>query len=239
MNIAIIGYGKMGKAIEEIAVKRGHTISQKITSKDVLENLDWSSTDVAIEFTKPEVAKGNIAFCLSNDIPVIVGTTGWYEDFDEIKALCQKNSGSLITATNFSLGVNLFFALNEKLANMMNQHKDYDASMVEIHHTEKLDAPSGTGISLAEGLINNHDSYEKWENVKKGQNSVDSALVLESLREPNVPGTHKVMYENEIDSIEITHTAKSRKGFALGSVIAAEWLKDKTGVYTMRDVLDI
>lgn len=239
MNIALIGYGKMGKAIEEVALERGHQISLKITSKDNLSDMDWKGIDAAIEFTKPESAVANITFCLENKIPIAVGTTGWYDDYSELKELCTNKNGTLLAATNFSLGVNLFFALNEYLAKLMNKHQDYQASMVEIHHTEKLDAPSGTGITLAEGLIANHDIYNSWENVKKDQNSSQNALVLESLREPNVPGTHSVQYDNEIDSIHITHTAHNRKGFALGSVLAAEWIKDKNGVFTMRDVLDL
>lgn len=239
MNIALIGYGKMGKAIEEVALERGHQVSLKIISKDNLSDMDWKGIDAAIEFTKPESAVANIKFCLENKIPIAVGTTGWYDHYSELKDLCAKEKGTLLAATNFSLGVNLFFALNEYLAKLMNKHHDYQASMVEIHHTEKLDAPSGTGITLAEGLIANHDVYNSWENVKKGQNSSQNALVLESLREPNVPGTHSIQYENEIDSIQITHTAHNRKGFALGSVLAAEWIKDKNGVFTMRDVLDL
>lgn len=238
MNIALFGYGKMGKEIETIATGRGHAISAKVDSKKPKESFDYSDTDVIIEFSKPEFAQENIRFAIDNNIPIVVGTTGWYDHLTELSALCEEKGGSILHATNFSLGVNVFFAVNRYLAKIMNTVDNYSAELVEIHHTEKLDAPSGTGISLAEQIIANHDGYNQWENVKKEAISVSNSLPIESLRLPDVPGTHEVKYGSEIDTIEIKHTAHNRKGFALGSVLAAEWVKDKKGVFTMEDVLN-
>lgn len=229
----------MGKEIETILLERGHVVSLKVSSKDHLESLDFSTTDVVIEFSTPQSALKNITFCLENKLPVIIGTTGWYNNFKELTELCNSNKGAMLHATNFSLGVNLFFALNTQLAKLMNDHPSYKCSVKEIHHTEKVDAPSGTGISIAEQIINESESLTQWENVKISQLSNNNSLSLESERLPNVPGTHEVIYENEIDKIEISHTAHSRKGFALGSVFAAEWIKDKTGVFTMNNVLNL
>ena len=239
MNIALFGYGKMGKEIEKVLLERGHTISHLISSKDNLDSINFSNTQVVIEFSTPNAAKKNIEFCLRHQLPVVIGTTGWYDELDELSNLCESNEATMIHATNFSLGVNLFFKLNEQLAKLMNNHPSYTCTVTEIHHTEKKDAPSGTGITLAEGIIKELDQKTKWENVGLTDISNKTVLSLESERLPHVPGTHEVTYENEIDKIKISHTAHSRKGFALGSVIAAEWIIDKKGVFTMSDVLGL
>ncbi|MCG8575041.1 MAG: 4-hydroxy-tetrahydrodipicolinate reductase [Flavobacteriales bacterium] len=238
MNIGIFGYGRMGKEIEKIAIERGHSITAKVNSNQPKESFDLSETDVIIEFSIPEFAEENIRYALDNDLPIVVGTTGWYDSLAELSDFCKDRNGALLHATNFSIGVNLFFALNKKLAALMNPFSDYEASLEEIHHTQKLDAPSGTGISLAEQVIEGLDRYDKWENVKKTETSNSSALSIESLRLPDVPGTHTVTYTSEIDTLEIKHTAHNRKGFALGSVLAAEWIADKKGIFTMSDVLN-
>lgn len=239
MNIALFGYGKMGKEIEKVLLERGHTISHLISSKDNLDSINFSNTQVVIEFSTPNAAKKNIEFCLKHQLPVVIGTTGWYDELDELSNLCESNEATMIHATNFSLGVNLFFKLNEQLAKMMNSHPSYTCAITEIHHTEKKDAPSGTGITLAEGIIKELDQKIQWENVGISDVSNKTVLSLKSERLPHFPGTHEVTYENEIDKIEISHTAHSRKGFALGSVIAAEWILDKKGVFTMSDVLGL
>jgi len=239
MKIALFGYGKMGKEIEKIALERGHTISAKISRSYAKENLKPGDADAVIEFTSPEAAEENIRYCLENKIPVVIGTTGWYDQFDAITEKCRKENGAMLYATNFSLGVNLFFAVNKYLAKLMANHHEYEAGVVEIHHTQKLDAPSGTGISIAEQIIANHPNYTAWKNVKKSQIENDKTLSIESLRLPDVPGTHEVKYESEIDTIEIKHTAHNRKGFALGSVLAAEWIAGKKGIFTMNDVLNL
>ncbi len=233
MNIALFGYGKMGKMIEQIAIKRGHTIVAKvdIDSPDV----DFSQVDVAIDFSIPNIAFDNIKNCFENDTPVISGTTGWLEKFDEAVALCNEYKGAFIYASNFSLGVNIFFELNNYLARMMKNLKDYSITMEEIHHTQKLDAPSGTAITLAEGIINN-SNYQSWK-LHSSEN--DHEIQIDAKRIENVPGTHTVNYESKVDSITINHTAHNREGFALGAVIAAEWLQNKTGVFSMKDVLNL
>lgn len=232
MKIALLGYGKMGKVIERIALERGHVIVLKKSSKDSFEGLE--NADVAIDFSVPSSAVGHITECLTTTIPVISGTTGWLEDYEKIVALCNEKKGSFIYGSNFSLGVNIFFELNEYLAKMMHNLKQYNVSMEEIHHTQKLDAPSGTAISLANGIVKN-SAYTNWtlENPK------DNEIHIEAKRIENVPGTHSVFYDSEVDQIEIKHTAHSREGFALGAVIAAEWLVGKKGVFTMKDVLGI
>ena len=232
MNIVLLGYGKMGKLIEKIAVNRGHNIS---AIKDIdRTEVDYSNADVAIDFSTPEVAADNIAESLQNGVAVISGTTGWLDRYEEITALCHKLNGAFLYASNFSLGVNAFFALNNYLARLMGSHSQYKSSLEEIHHIHKLDAPSGTAISLAEAIIE-HSSYKNW--------SLDSAtaetLHIESKRIGEVPGTHTVKYTSPVDDIEIRHTAHSRDGFALGAVIAAEWIKDKNGVFSMSDVLNL
>lgn len=237
MKIALFGYGKMGKVIEKIALERGHEITARVSSAQPKEGFDLSTTDVVIEFSRPESAVENISYCLNNNLPVIVGTTGWYDNFDKLSQLCQQKNGAFIWATNFSLGVNIFFELNKQLARIMNQQSAYEAEVVEIHHTEKLDAPSGTGISICEGIIEETDKYAQWENVKKSQIEKDQTLSIESLRLPKVPGTHEVKWSSEIDTIEIKHTAHNREGFGLGAVVAAEWILNKQGIFTMQDVL--
>ena len=233
MKIALLGYGQMGKAIEKIAIKRGHEIVLTVDSKT--SDYDISKADIAIDFSIPSSAESNIKNCFNNNIPVISGTTGWHNQIEEITALCYQKNGAFITATNFSLGVHLFFELNEQLAKMMSALNDYTISIEEIHHTKKLDAPSGTAITLAEGIIK-HSNKDNWSldvtNDKK-------TLPITAKRIPEVPGTHTITYSSEIDTININHTAHNREGFALGAVVAAEWLVDKKGVYTMKDVLGI
>ena len=238
MRILILGYGKMGKAIEEIAEERGHTIAHKINinNTQALKFIDGSQIDVAIEFSQPDAAFENISFCLNNNIPVVSGTTGWLTKKPQADALCLEKNGGFFYASNFSLGVNLFFRLNEMLAAMMDQHPNYKSKITEIHHTEKLDAPSGTAISLAEGIINNLSSKKRWLNEPSDDESV---IPIISKREPDVPGTHIVKYKSEIDEIEIKHTAKSRTGFALGAVLVAEWIIDKKGVFSMKDFMKL
>lgn len=236
MNIAIIGYGKMGKEIEQIALERGHQVVLKITSSNVKEyNFDnLKKVDAAIEFTSPDFAVNNINICLSSNTPIVVGTTGWYDRFDEVKESVAENEGSLLYATNCSVGVNLFFRLNKYLAKVMDNHKEYDVKMEETHHTQKLDAPSGTAITLAEGIIANHEGKDVWV---LGDSHSKNQLGVKAHRIENVPGTHVVNYSSEIDDIEIKHTAHNRKGFALGAVLAAEYISDKKGIFTMEDVL--
>lgn len=235
MNIALIGYGKMGKEIETLAVKRGHTIVLKIDkdNADKLNDNDLKKADVAIEFSTPHTVIENIQKCFSAGLPIVVGTTGWYDRFDEISDDCKKRSGTLFHATNFSLGVNLFFKVNTYLAELMNKYETYDISMEEIHHVHKLDKPSGTAITLANQVIEKIGRKIKWSIDEKK----DDTLFIKDIREGEVPGTHIIKYHSEIDDIEIMHKAHNRKGFALGAVIAAEYLKGKKGIYTMNDIL--
>lgn len=232
MRIALFGYGKMGKMIEHVALSRNHEIVAKIDVDS--ESPDFENIDVAIDFSMPTSAFENISQCLENEVPIISGTTGWLENYRKAVELCEEKKGAFIYASNFSLGVNVFFELNEYLAKMMNNLNDYKVSLEEIHHTQKLDAPSGTAITLAEGVISN-TNYEAWE--LDGKN--DKKIPITSKRIGLTPGTHTVNYENKIDAIEIKHTAHNREGFALGAVIAAEWIHGKTGVFTMKDVLNL
>ena len=232
MKIALLGYGKMGKVIENIALERGHEIVLRKGSSDSFDGL--LNADVAIDFSVPTSAVHHISECLNHNIPVISGTTGWLENYDEMVNLCKEKNGSFIYGSNFSLGVNIFFELNNYLAKMMKNLKDYNVSMEEIHHTQKLDAPSGTAISLAEGIIQNTD-YTNWTL----NNASTNEIYIDAKRIENIPGTHSIFYDSKVDQIEIKHTAHSREGFALGSVIAAEWLVGKKGVFTMKDVLGI
>ncbi len=232
MKIALLGYGKMGKVIEKIALERGHEIVLRKGSSDSFDGL--LQADVAIDFSVPNSAVNHISECLNHNIPVISGTTGWLENYDEMVNLCQEKNGSFIYGSNFSLGVNIFFELNNYLAKMMKNLKDYSVSMEEIHHLQKLDAPSGTAISLANGIIENTD-YTNWTL----DNAATNEIYIDAKRIENIPGTHSVFYDSKVDQIEIKHTAHSREGFALGSVIAAEWLLGKKGVFTMKDVLGI
>lgn len=232
MKIALLGYGRMGQAIEQIAINRGHDIVIK-TSKDSGYNI--KDADVAIDFSIPNAAFNNISICLNNNVPVISGTTGWLDKYNDAVSLCEKNKGAFIYASNFSLGVNIFFELNEILAKMMTKLEDYKVDIEEIHHTKKLDAPSGTAITLAEGVIKNHSQYSNW----KLDESTENTLPITAKRIPDVPGTHIITYKSDIDTVKIEHEAHSRQGFALGAVIAAEWIIGKTGVFTMKDVLNI
>lgn len=232
MKIALLGYGKMGKVIENIALERGHEIVLRKGSSDSFDGL--LATDVAIDFSVPSSAVNHISECLNHGIPVVSGTTGWLENYDKMVELCQEKNGSFIYGSNFSLGVNIFFELNEYLAKMMKNLSAYKVSMEEIHHTQKLDAPSGTAISLANGIIEN-SAYTNWTL----ENPSNTEIHINAKRIENIPGTHSVYYDSKVDQIEIKHTAHSREGFALGSVIAAEWLYGKKGVFTMKDVLGI
>ena len=232
MNIALLGYGKMGKTIERIALERGHTIVFK-SSRNTTD-IDLSNADVAIDFSIPNAAVNNITTCFNNT-PVISGTTGWLEDYDNMVALCNQKNGAFIYGSNFSLGVNVFFELNNYLAKMMNTLEQYNISLEEIHHTQKLDAPSGTAISLAEGVIDNSDKTA-W---KLDSTTNNSEIPIIAKRIDDVPGTHTIDYTSEVDSIKIEHIAHNRNGFALGAVIAAEWIINKKGVFTMKDVLGL
>jgi len=232
MKIALLGYGRMGKEIEKIAVSRGHEI---VIKKDINDTIDIHLTDVAIDFSIPTSAFDNISNCIKNKVPVISGTTGWLDKHHEAIELCEKEKGAFIYASNFSLGVNIFFELNKQLAKMMNSLENYNISIEEIHHMKKLDAPSGTAITLAEGIIEN-SSKENWE---LGENSSKENIPIVAKRISEVPGTHTIWYDSKVDIIEIKHTAHSRKGFALGAVVAAEWIIGKTGVFSMKDVLNI
>lgn len=238
MNIALIGYGKMGKAIEEIAIERGHSIVLKIND----ENLDdftkdnVTTADVAIEFSGPHSAYDNIKALIDFGVPVVSGSTGWTERIDEINKYCNEQNGAFLYASNFSVGVNIFFELNKKLAALIAPHTEYAVSMEEIHHTQKKDAPSGTAITLAEQILEQLSQKKKWVN----QSSNDAAeLPIISKREDPAPGTHSIKYSSTIDDIEIIHTAHNRKGFALGAVLAAEFIKGKKGVFSMKEVLGI
>jgi 4-hydroxy-tetrahydrodipicolinate reductase len=238
MKIAILGYGRMGKEIEQIAVARGHEVVLKMTEENRNEVLPrLSDADAAIEFSQPGSAISNIEACFSANVPVVVGTTGWYDHFDSIATQCKSNGQALFTATNFSLGVNLFFEMNRQLAKLMNPHTDYEVSMEEIHHVHKLDSPSGTAITIAEGLIDELDSKASWTEDNSAPSNSEINII--SSREGEVPGTHVVHYNSEIDHIEIKHEAHNRKGFALGSVLAAEWIQGKKGVFTMKDLLNL
>lgn len=233
MKIGLIGYGKMGKAIEEIVVERGHEVVLKVSHTPTPEEL--KDIDVAIEFSRPEYAYDNLKVLLESNTPTICGTTGWLDQQEEVNQLTLTNNTAFLYASNFSLGVNLFFELNQQLARMMNKYRaEYNINLEEIHHTQKLDAPSGTAITIAEGIIDN-TSYNNWSMEEQGE----SIIPIEAKRIENVPGTHIVQYTSEVDTIEISHTAHSRKGFALGAVIAAEWIADKKGVFSMKDVLEL
>lgn len=236
MKIALLGYGKMGQVIEKVALSKGHTIVLKVSSKNAeFKSTELNKADVAIEFSKPEFAVSNIEKCFEANVPVIVGTTGWYSSFEEVQSMCVSKKQSLVHATNFSIGVNLFFKLNQELAKLMNPHKEYKVEAEEIHHTQKLDAPSGTAISLAEQIIAETDHKNSWVNT---ESSRADELSIISRRIDEVPGTHSVYYKSTTDEIEIKHTAHNRSGFAGGAVLAAEWIVQKeSGIYTMKDVL--
>ncbi|MBD8082778.1 4-hydroxy-tetrahydrodipicolinate reductase [Chryseobacterium caseinilyticum] len=233
MKIALVGYGKMGKIIEEISQKRGHEIVARLKETPTAENLN--NPDVVIEFSVPEAAFSNIKACLENKIPVICGTTGWLGKREEIDRIANENETAFLYGSNFSLGVNLFFALNEKLADLMKNVDEYNCQLEEIHHIHKKDAPSGTAISIAEGIFKNNPKFDAW----KLEETKDNQLGIFAIREDEVPGTHSVFYRSEVDEIEIKHTAFNRNGFAHGAVVAAEFIKDKQGIFTMNDVLGL
>ena len=238
MKIALIGYGKMGKAIEEIAASRGHEAVLKIDEYNVAdftkENVD--KADVAIEFTGPHSAFENVKKALGYDIPVVCGSTGWLENLEEAKELCSNRKGSFIYASNYSVGVNIFFEINKKLAALMSTHKDYEVQVIEIHHTSKKDAPSGTAITIAEQILQSIKRKKAWVN-HISDNPGDLEIISERI-DP-AAGTHKVKYTSSVDDIEITHTAHNREGFALGAVLAAEFIAGKKGIYEMKDVLGL
>ncbi len=232
MKIALLGYGKMGKIIEKLALQKGHTLVLKTstaTSKDEI-----LKADIAIEFSTPDAAVSNITLCLENNIPIVSGTTGWLNKYNKMVKLCENRNGSFIYASNFSVGVNLFFNINEYVSKLMEPWKEYLVSMEEIHHTQKLDAPSGTAITLAEGIVNNSDK-KGW----KLENPSEEEIKITAKRIEDVKGTHIINYDSKIDIISIKHEAHTRDGFALGAILAAEWLVDKKGVFTMKDVLQI
>lgn len=244
MKIALLGYGKMGQIIERVATERGHDVVLKIG----IENLEEFTTenlkkaDVAIDFSAPDAAVANIYKCFEAKLPIVVGTTGWYGELQKIKNDCESSNNTLLYGSNFSIGVNIFFHLNKVLAKLMNNYPAYDVQVEEIHHTQKLDSPSGTAMTLAEGIIEEIDAKKEWVNELAGTPIADKItneqLLIESLRVENVPGTHTVIYGSEVDDIEIKHTAHSRAGFALGAVVAAEWLQNKRGFYSIADIFN-
>lgn len=238
MKLALIGYGKMGKEIEKIALDRGHKIELKIDvdNQDDLTVENLKKCDVAIEFTIPDSAVDNYFKCFEAGIPVVSGTTGWLDRKDEVHNKCKETNGTFFYGSNFSVGVNLFFELNKTLARLMGTRPEYSPEMTEVHHTQKLDAPSGTAISLAEDLIEVHPEIEKWAKEKK---NADNELPIKSERRGEVPGIHTIKYDSDVDYIEITHSAKSRKGFALGAVLAAEYSLGHKGILSMKDMLKI
>lgn len=232
MNIALVGYGKMGEKIEELALERGHSISHKINSHNKEE--DWSNCDLAIEFSHPDAAVDNIYRAIESKTPIVVGTTGWHEKFEEIQLKIIETNGALFYASNFSLGVNIFYQINQTLARLMSVQNSYKVKIEETHHTQKLDAPSGTAIVLADQIIANHSAYSEWSMEAKEKNDIP----IVSKRIDNVTGDHVIRYQNEIDNIEIKHSAKNRNGFALGAILAAEFLINRKGIYSMNDLLN-
>ena len=244
MNIALIGYGKMGQINERFAIERGHEVVLKISvdNLDDLTTANLKKADVAIDFSAPDAAIGNIYACFDANVPLVVGTTGWYGQLQQIKNECLSGNNSLLYGSNFSIGVNLFFHINEVLAKLMNNYPAYEVQVEEIHHTQKLDSPSGTAMTLAEGIIDQIDRKAEWVNELEGQELTDvlkkEQLLILSDRIENVPGTHTVIYSSEVDEIAIKHTAHSRAGFALGAVIAAEWLQHKQGFYNISDIFN-
>lgn len=244
MKIALLGYGKMGQIIEKFALERGHEIVLKISidNQETLTRQNLKAADVAIDFSTPDSVINNIYTCFDANVPVVVGTTGWYGKLQEVKNECNSSNNTLLYGSNFSIGVNLFFKLNQTLAKLMNNYPAYDVQVEEIHHTQKLDAPSGTAITIAEGIVENLDRKKEWLNEVVGTNvevfPTNEQLLIESHRIENIPGTHTVIYSSEVDEIEIKHTAHSRAGFALGAVVAAEWLENKTGFFSITDIFE-
>ena len=237
MNILLLGYGKMGKEIEKVAISRGHQIAHKIDLNNVedLHTINPTEIDVAIEFSGPEAAVANLLFCLNNNIPVVSGSTGWLDRKSEIDSICLQKKGAFFYASNYSLGVNVFFHVNRVLAKVMSRYPTYNVAIEETHHTEKKDAPSGTALSLAKDIIDHSKTKTSWVNAPAHELS---QLSIVSKREPQVPGTHLVKYDSQVDTIEIKHIAHSREGFALGAVVAAEWLPGKMGVFGMEDMME-
>ena len=242
MKIALLGYGKMGKAIEALLSEYGHSCVGKFNSENPATIETLSQADVAIEFSTPEQCSKNIALCFEANVPVVVGTTAWYGQYDEVISKMKSNS-AILSATNFSIGVQITFHLNKELARVMSKFPEYTASIEEIHHTAKLDKPSGTAITLAEGILENAPGLSSWkldeERQNENENENENELSIIALRLPDVPGTHTVRYTSEIDTIELKHKAHNRKGFAAGAIRAAEFLHGKSGVYTMKDVLNL
>jgi len=238
MNIALLGYGKMGREIENIARSRDHKVVLKIDVANLhdLTPANLSNVDVAIDFSTPVSAYPNIMTCFNAGIPVVCGTTGWLDRFEEVKKICLEQGRTFFYASNFSLGVNIFFALNRYLAGLMDPITDYDVTMKEIHHVHKLDAPSGTAITLAKDLIALLGRKDKWE-LNQAEDA--ATLRIDAVREDEVPGTHIITYDSEVDTLEITHRAKSRKGFALGAVLAAEFVKNRKGIFSMQDLFEV
>jgi 4-hydroxy-tetrahydrodipicolinate reductase len=238
MNILLLGYGKMGQLIGQLSESRGHSIAGKINidNLDELNSLDLASIDVAIEFSQPEAAVENIKWAIERGIPIVSGTTGWLDQKPEIEQLTLANNGAFFYASNYSIGVNIFFKVNEFLAKLMNETTGYKSAIEEIHHTAKKDAPSGTAITLAEGIIKNINELKNW-NLSEDVNETEHSLPITSKRIDPAPGTHIIRYSSEIDDIEISHTAHSRQGFALGAILVAEWIQGKKGVLSMDDFL--
>ncbi|MEN9339927.1 MAG: 4-hydroxy-tetrahydrodipicolinate reductase [Bacteroidota bacterium] len=238
MKIALIGYGKMGKAIEEIALERGHEIVLRIHSRNIemFTEANIQQADVCIEFSTPESAFQHVATCLQASVPVVCGSTAWLEQLPEAEAICRQHQTAFLYASNFSVGVNLFFRINKMVASLMGKHPEYKVSMEEIHHTQKKDAPSGTAVSLAEGILAEIPALHHWVNEESEQPNI---LPIVSKRIDPAPGTHTIQYDSDVDSISLTHTAHSRKGFAFGAVLAAEFICGKQGIYTMEDVLQL
>lgn len=236
MKIALIGYGKMGKEIEQILIARGHTIPLIIDLNNTndLDAAHLKEIDVAIEFTTPSTAYGNVVKCLEAGVPVVCGTTAWLDKLPQVEQLCKEKNGAFFYASNYSIGVNIFFEINRRLAQLMNRFGEYDVTIEETHHTQKKDAPSGTAVTLAEGILENLDRKQKWV---CGTTTVPEELEVVAIRRSVVPGTHTVTYESDVDSLSITHMAKSRRGFALGAVLAAEFLYGKTGIFWMKDLM--
>lgn len=238
MKLALIGYGKMGKIIEEIAISRGHTIVARSNSASPVESIDFSNVDAAIEFTTPDLAIQHIEYCVKQNTPIIVGTTSWDDEIAYVKDFVAQNDGTLLYASNFSIGVNIFFDLNKRLSKLMSSHVEYIPQLEETHHLDKIDAPSGTAVSLANDILFQNENLSSWVHAENERPTLKSGqLGVSSYRKRGVPGTHTIKYESTIDTIEMTHTAHGRAGFALGAVIAAEWILGKQGVYTMQDVI--
>ena len=241
MKIAMIGYGKMGRTIEQLAAKQGHEVVLKINADNLeaFTSQNLQQADVAIEFSQPDVAFDNIMTCLKAGLPVISGTTAWLDKYEVVKDWCLTNKGAFFYASNFSVGVNIFFELNKHLATIMNKHPSYQVDMEEIHHTQKLDAPSGTAVTLAEGILEKIDALEGYQLQEGNQKIKDNCIPITSKRIGDTPGTHVIQYHSVIDELEIKHTAKGREGFAAGAIMAAHWLIGKKGVFGMNDLLEL